>query len=108
MNLEEFNSALERNPAKTYIVACSGGIDSMALFHLMVQSGKPFVVAHVNYNLRGADSTADAKLVEEQCSVHNIAFYTSSVDLNQILKEKKTNLQQKARALRYAFLNELA
>lgn len=80
----------------------------MALFHLMVQCGKPFVVAHVNYNLRGADSTADAKLVEEQCSVHNIACYTSSIDLNQILKAKQTNLQQKARALRYAFFNELA
>lgn len=108
MNLEEFNSALERNPAKTYIVACSGGIDSMALFHLMVQSGKPFAVAHVNYNLRGADSTADAKLVEEQCSMHNIACYTSSIDLNQMLKQKKTNLQHKARTLRYDFFNELA
>ena len=108
MNLEEFNGALERNPATTYIIACSGGMDSMVLFHLMLQCRKPFVVAHVNYNLRGADSTADAKLVEEQCSMHNIACFTSSIDLNQMLKQKKTNLQHKARTLRYDFFNELA
>ena len=51
------------------IVAVSGGIDSMALLHLLATPGlglsDRLVVAHFNHQLRGADSDADAGFVEQ-------------------------------------------
>ena len=37
---------------KTYILACSFGPDSMALFHMLLKDGYKFVVCHINYNTR--------------------------------------------------------
>ena len=39
---------------KTYILACSFGPDSMALFHMLLKEGYKFVVCHINYNTREA------------------------------------------------------
>ena len=45
------------------IVCCSGGIDSVVLFHLMVSINKNFVVAHCNYNLRADESDLDEEII---------------------------------------------
>ena len=37
---------------KKYLLACSYGPDSMALFYLLLEIGFKFDVAHVNYHLR--------------------------------------------------------
>ena len=37
---------------KTYLLGCSGGPDSMALFALLKENKINFEVAHVNYHLR--------------------------------------------------------
>ena len=41
---------LEKN--KHYLLACSFGPDSMALFDMLIKEGYRFTVAHVNYHLR--------------------------------------------------------
>ena len=38
------------------IVCCSGGVDSIVLFNLMLSVNKNFVVAHCNFKLRADDS----------------------------------------------------
>ena len=47
------------------IAACSGGVDSMCLANALLKAGARFEVAHVNFQLRGADSQADAKNVQD-------------------------------------------
>ena len=37
---------------KKYLLACSDGPDSMALFKMLLLEGYQFSVAHVNYHLR--------------------------------------------------------
>ena len=36
-------------PNKRYLLACSGGLDSMALAHLLHTAGIPIELAHVNF-----------------------------------------------------------
>jgi tRNA(Ile)-lysidine synthase len=47
--IEDFNS-------KTYLLAVSGGIDSMVMVHLFLKASLRFQIAHVNYQLREKDS----------------------------------------------------
>ena len=60
--------------SKKFLLAVSGGADSMVLSHLFrffdsSQNGKglEFQVAHVNYHFRGEDSNLDQKIVEDFC-----------------------------------------
>ena len=70
------------------IVAVSGGIDSMALLHLLATPGlglrDRLVVAHFTHQLRGADSDADAAFVGEAAGQLGLPFESDSGDTQQL------------------------
>jgi tRNA(Ile)-lysidine synthase len=92
---------------KKYLIAVSGGMDSMALLHGMHQAGFTIHVAHCNYQLRGVDSLADEQLVNDYCTKWQIAFAVKRFDTIAIIAEQKVGIQQGARQIRYAFFKEL-
>ena len=57
-----------------YLLAVSGGIDSMVLFDLFLKNNINFSVASCNFQLRGKDSDNDLKFVENICIKNNILF----------------------------------
>lgn len=87
---------LEKN--KHYLLACSFGPDSMALFDMLLKEGYKFSVAHVNYHLRKESNEEESKL-RDFCFNHNIGIYVKSVDENL----GNTNLEKKCRDIRYNF-----
>jgi len=94
------------NHGETLLCGCSGGKDSVALVHLLHAAKIPLAVAHVNYNLRGDESTRDEHYVTEFCAKVGLPLYvrqTSIEELNAI----DSNLQQAARKLRYTFFEEI-
>lgn len=109
--LKAFVSNIERKDLFTknghFLVAVSGGIDSMVLCHLLLKSEYKFSVAHCNFKLRGNDSDEDEQFVNDFCLKNNIGFYTRSFDTLNYSEEKKISIQMAARELRYAFFNEL-
>jgi tRNA(Ile)-lysidine synthase len=64
-------------------------------------------VAHVNYQLRGEDSEADARMIRDLCLLHKISFHERTLDLGERLTLEGGNLQQEARTIRYQFFKEL-
>lgn len=92
---------------KQVFVACSGGVDSIVLTHLLVVIGAKVQVLHVNYMLRGGDSELDAQFVATFCSRLNLEFHLKKVDTNSLLIEKKQNLQKLAREIRYEWFNQI-
>lgn len=86
-----------------FLLAVSGGLDSMVLLHLFIMSRYPIEVAHVNYNLRGNDSVLDQKLVENFCEKNNIKFHLKTVHRD----EKKGSVQLWARNIRYDFFSQV-
>jgi len=86
-------------------IAISGGVDSMLLLEL---TSKYFNVhaLHVNYQLRGKESNEDQLVIEEFCSKKGIPLNVLKYDLKKELKAKKTNLQNRARQIRYDFFSE--
>lgn len=89
------------------ILACSGGMDSVVLFHLLLAEEINFEVAHVNYHLRSDESDGDEYFVRSLCKKNGIPFHLHSLFLGEILEERKGNLQAIAREERYSFFQKL-
>lgn len=90
------------------IVCCSGGVDSIVLFYLMLSVNKNFVVAHCNFKLRGEDSDGDEEFVKKLCKQNSIEFYSKSFDTKKIKETSKSSIQMIARDLRYDFFDEIS
>ena len=91
---------------KEITVACSGGLDSTVLIHLLSVNGFNVSAIHVNYHLRGDDSNLDEAFIGSFCEDLNIPFESRSVDLGKQLKSGG-NLQQLAREVRYDWFEEI-
>ncbi len=94
------------------LVGVSGGPDSVALLHLMgriaVRYGLTLGVAHLNHQLRGAASDADAELVESLAINGNLSYYGRKEDVAAHARRRRLCLEEGARQVRYAFLEEVA
>ena len=74
-----FEQMLHQPQQKTYLLAVSGGVDSMVLADLFQVSGFNFHIAHINYHLRNEDSNLDQKLVSDFCEKHKTPMPGSSL-----------------------------
>lgn len=86
-------------------VAVSGGADSVALLRALHALPVPVVVAHVNHQLRGADSDADEAFVRALCDSLNVPCWVKRVDVSALAAG--ANLEATAREVRYAFFAEV-
>ncbi len=98
------NLAREINP-KIIFVAVSAGVDSTLLLELMATYFN-VVALHVNYKLRGKDSDQDQAFLEEYCSRKSIPILVEIHDLKTELSKRSSNLQNRAREIRYEFFKK--
>lgn len=85
------------------LLACSGGKDSVALFHYLHNKGYDYEVAHINYMLR-EKSMEDENLVKTLCTENNIKFHLFQVKKAVI---PSSNIQEWARNIRYEYFNQV-
>lgn len=86
----------------TYVVAVSGGVDSIVLLDMMARSeGRPIVVAHFDHGIRD-DSHEDAAFVAAVAKAYGLVFETRREELGANAGEAL------ARTRRYLFLREVA
>ena len=88
-----------------FLLAISGGVDSMVLLHLFQSAKLKFEVAHINYQLRGVDSDKDQELVEQICQQNNIPFHLYQVSEKD--NKPKNSIQDWARIIRYDFFRKI-
>jgi tRNA(Ile)-lysidine synthase len=109
--LEAFQSHIETRALFTtkssYLLACSGGLDSMCLGNLLLQSGITFEVAHVNFQLRGKESEADQAFVQNWAKRNGLTFHLKLADTEKFAKQSGISIQMAAREIRYAFFEEI-
>lgn len=98
-------------PGSRILIACSGGVDSMALLHFFATNRKWLQIdigaAHVDHMLRGEESAAESKFVEKFCEGVGIPFYGGNVPVPAILKRTGGNVQTVCREGRYEFFDEV-
>ncbi|MFO0804864.1 MAG: tRNA lysidine(34) synthetase TilS [Gemmataceae bacterium] len=90
-----------RLPAGPGVVAVSGGADSVALLRACVFASAAITAAHVNHQLRGAESDGDEEFVRELCAKLGVPFRSTRIEVSG------GNLEATARRLRYKWLSEL-
>jgi tRNA(Ile)-lysidine synthase len=99
---------LDELRAKSHVfVACSGGIDSMVLLHVLHEAGMAVHALHCNFQLRGAASDADETFVQACCEKLHIPISIKRFDTNALKKNSEQSIQQLARDLRYAWFDEV-
>ena len=112
MNLAERFSRLIKeenlfNKKDRLLIAVSGGVDSVVLCHLCNMAGYDFVIAHCNFQLRGAESDADEQFVRSLADRYGVNVFTRKFDTVAYATENKASIQVAARNLRYNWFGEL-
>ncbi|MFN3840659.1 MAG: tRNA lysidine(34) synthetase TilS [Cyclobacteriaceae bacterium] len=109
--LEQFLNHIEHHrlcrKEDRILLAISGGMDSMVMLDLFHSAGYSIGVAHVNFQLRGAESDADEQFIREICKTKNIPFFSTRFNTSDYAKINRLSVQMAARELRYAWFDEL-
>ena len=87
---------------KNYLLACSYGPDSMALFYLLEKNGISFDVAHVNFGLR-KEAAHETNRLTAYCHKHNVPIYTLMAEV-----DRNNNIEDECRKIRYKFFKMLS
>lgn len=99
---------------ETFVVAVSGGADSVSLLLALHELRKlkklnaRFVVAHFNHDLRGAESAKDVEFVRGLTTKFDFEFACGIQETTNTIKDQSGNLEQNARRARYDFLYQTA
>ena len=91
----------------SFLLAISGGVDSMVLFNLFKEYSLNFSVAHCNFLLRGKSSDDDELFVKEICERFNHEVYLKKFDTKKIASKSSVSIQMAARKLRYNWFSDL-
>ncbi len=84
-----------------FLLAVSGGIDSIVLCRLCHDAGMSFAIAHCNFGLRGGESTRDEAFVRALSEQYAAPVYVEKFDTELYAKQNKLSIQEAARELRY-------
>lgn len=90
------------------LLAVSGGVDSVVLAHLCKLAKLNFSIAHCNFNLRDAESDADAEFVLDLAERLDVEVFVENFDTTAYAEDEKVSIQMAAREIRYHWFEELS
>ena len=90
-----------------YLVALSGGAESVALLLCLKELGYRVEAVHCNFQLRGEESMRDERFCEELCQHENIPLHKVHFDTQAYADLHKVSIEMAARELRYHYFFQL-
>ena len=109
MLIERFQEYVNRQNLFTrqdkILLTVSGGVDSMVLMSLCVNSGYNVGVAHCNFSLRGKESDEDEIMVQETARRYGIECYNKRFDTQGEMERTGESMEMAARRLRYEWFS---
>ena len=102
-------SVISSESGSLFLLAVSGGVDSMCLADMWVRcfGAESCAIAHCNFNLRGEDSDGDEALVAGWADEHGVRLHKVSFDTVQYATENGVSIEMAARELRYGWFGEI-
>ncbi len=112
MNLiSTFQQFIQKHPQVRngpWLLAVSGGLDSIVLAHICHSQKLPFAIAHCNFNLRGAESLRDKQFVHDFAQQLQVPLFVKDFDTASYIAQTGSSVQIAARELRYKWFTEVA
>jgi len=109
--LKQFKDFVEKEglfgPKETLLLAVSGGLDSVVLCELCHLAEYHFVIAHANFQLRGAESDRDEAFVRELGVRCGKEVLVRRFETEQYAAGRRCSIQVAARELRYSWFEEV-
>ena len=102
--IQNKNFRRQFSPGRHYLIAVSGGRDSVALLHWLIDCGyKKLIVCHLNHQLRGRASSADARFVEKLADKYDVDLAIESANVRASAVKNKLSIETAGREARYKF-----
>jgi tRNA(Ile)-lysidine synthase len=97
------------SPGARYLIGVSGGRDSVALLHWLVECGyNKLIICHLNHRLRGRSSRADAIFVQKLAAKYGVDLALGAIDVRALAARTKQSIETAARDARYKFFAQVA
>jgi tRNA(Ile)-lysidine synthase len=93
--------------SRLYLVALSGGADSVALLLLLKNAGFNVHPAHCNFRLRGDESDRDETFCVAFCQRLGVELHRAHFDTREYAELHKVSIEMAARELRYRWFEQL-
>lgn len=90
-----------------YLVALSGGADSVALLLILQEHGYHVEAAHCNFHLRGEESERDEQFVVSLCEGRGVTLHRAHFDTREYAALHHVSIEMAARDLRYRYFEQL-
>ena len=108
---DKFTSSIKKlipvDKETKFLLAVSGGMDSIVLADLFHQYKLTFGIAHCNFQLRDAESTIDETFVEGFAKKINVPFFNVRFNTAEYATAEALSIQMAARELRYEWFGTL-
>jgi tRNA(Ile)-lysidine synthase len=107
--IEEVRRLIDDSRSASFLLAVSGGMDSMCMLDLFskVLAPSEYAVAHCNFSLRGDESDGDQALVEARSAELGVRMFVKRFDTESYAQEHGISIEMAARELRYSWFEEL-
>lgn len=100
---------LKLQNSEPYLLGISGGRDSVALLHLLLENNySNLVLCHLNHGLRGEDATGDAQLVSELAEKYQLQAELGHTDIKLLMQQNSQSMETAARHARHQFFAQCA
>jgi tRNA(Ile)-lysidine synthase len=90
-----------------FLLAVSGGRDSVVMAHLFAELELSFGICHCNFQLRGKAAEEDAQFVKALAAQLHCSFHLAVFDAQKIAEQDSVSVQMAARKLRYEWFESL-
>lgn len=98
---------LNLSTSKPVVIGFSGGMDSVCLASLFLDTSIPIIIAHFNHSLRET-ANRDEEFSRDFAKKRNLPFYSEKGDVHQYAEEHHLSVEESARKMRYRFLFRIA
>ena len=107
--VEELRRLIDNQRSASFLLAVSGGMDSMCMADLFLNTvgSDAFAIAHCNFSLRGEESDGDEMLVRRWAEQNGVRLFVKRFQTAEYAQEKGVSIEMAARDLRYAWFAEL-